>query len=93
MARKKATQDLVGGIADTVVGAGRVAAAVATGGASEASIDKLSGIEKTLGTGSFTSKVDPNIKIKNINKGSIFGGGLKEDFIIPKNKWKDPYTT
>ena len=37
-ARKQATQDLVGGIADTVVGVGRVAAAAATGGTSEAAI-------------------------------------------------------
>jgi hypothetical protein len=41
-ARRQATQGLVGGIANVAVGAGRVAAAAATGGASEA-VTKIGG--------------------------------------------------
>ncbi len=40
-ARRQATQNLVGGVGNLVVGAGRVAAAVATGGASEAATGLL----------------------------------------------------
>jgi hypothetical protein len=48
----------------------------------------LSGVEKTLGFGSFESQVDPNVKIKNINRGSLFGGGIRKSFMT--SDYTDP---
>lgn len=93
-AGRQLTQSGIGGFMNTGLATAQLASDGAFDGLSTARtprINKLSGVEKTFGFGSFESNVDPNVKIKNINRGSLFGGGLKDSFMAPTNEYQDPY--
>ena len=95
-AGRQLTQSGIGGFINTGLATAQLASDGAFDGLSTAGMprtNKLSGVEKTFGFGSFKSNVDPNVKIKNINRGSLFGGGLKDSFMAPTNEYQDPYTT
>ena len=95
-AGRQLTQSGIGGFMNTGLATTQLASDGAFDGLSAAGMprtNKLSGVEKTFGFGSFKSNVDPNVKIKNINRGSLFGGGLKDSFMAPTNQYQDPYTS
>jgi hypothetical protein len=95
-AGRQLTQSGIGGFMNTGLATAQLASDGAFDGLSTAGMprtNKLSGVEKTFGFGSFKSNVDPDVKIKNINRGSLFGGGLKDSFMAPTNEYQDPYTT
>lgn len=88
-AREQATQAIFKGVGQL---GGSIAQFGAIGGFKDGGLDKyrnapntntLTGVEKVLGSGSFGSTVDPSVNIKNIERSSIFGGGVKKSYLNP----------
>lgn len=85
-AGRQLTQTGIKGFMDTALSASMMASdGVFDGLGKGKGPDQLTGLEETYGFGSFRSSVDPNVRIKNINRGDLFGGGLKKSFITPVN--------
>jgi len=88
---RQMTQAGISGLMDTGLSAGMMASDGAFDSLSKSASPRPGGIKKAFGFGSFKSNVDPNVRIKNINRGSLFGGGLKDSFISPLNQYNEPY--
>lgn len=90
-AGRQLTQAGISGIMNTALSASMMASDGAFDGLGSGQASRrngLSGVEKTFGFGSFESQVDPNVKIKNINRGSLFGGGIRKSFMT--SDYMDP---
>ena len=84
-AGRQLTQAGIKGLMDTGLSASMMASdGVFDGlGKGKGSDQLFTDVEEKYGFGSFKSSVDPNVRIKNINIGSLYGGGLNKSFTTP----------